>query len=147
MTSQSNAISLKPSAPALSGAMLWTAAGLLAIANFLAVLDMTSANVSVPNISGNLGGASSQGLWVITSYAVAEAITVPLTGWLAGRFGALRVFVTAMFAFGVNSALCGLAPSFEALVFFRVLQGFSGGPLMPLSQTLLLHIFPKKQQP
>jgi len=147
MTSQSNAISLKPGAPALSGTILWTAAGLLAIANFLAVLDMTIANVSVPNISGNLGVASSQGLWVITSYAVAEAITVPLTGWLAGRFGALRVFVTAMFAFGVNSALCGLAPSFEALVFFRVLQGFSGGPLMPLSQTLLLHIFPKKQQP
>jgi len=147
MSSQTNAISNKVEAPALSGGVLWSAAGLLAVANFLAVLDMTIANVSVPNISGSLGVSSSQGLWVITSYAVAEAITVPLTGWLAGRFGALRVFVTAMFCFGVNSALCGLSPSFGALVFFRVLQGFSGGPLMPLSQTLLLHIFPKKQQP
>src|SRR5215471_7383577 len=132
-------------APQLSGGVLWTAAGLLAMANFLAVLDMTIANVSVPNISGDLGVSSSQGLWVITSYSVAGAITVPLTGWLAGRFGALRVFVTAMFCFGLNSALCSMAPSFGMLVLFRVLQGVSGGPLMPLSQTLLLHIFPKQQ--
>ena len=67
----------------LSGGMLWVAALLLSVANFIAVLDMTIANVSVPNISGGLGTATSQATWVITSYAVAEAITVPLTGWLA----------------------------------------------------------------
>ena len=80
----------------LKGAMLWLVAIVLAGANFIAVLDMTIANVSVPNIAGSLGISSSQGTWVITSYAVAEAITVPLTGWLAARFGAVRVFTTAM---------------------------------------------------
>lgn len=131
----------------LNGATLWLAGLLLAAANFLAVLDMTIANVSVPNISGGLGASASQGIWVITSYSVAEAITVPLTGWLAGRFGTVRVFTTAMVGFGVCSALCGLASSLEMLVLFRVMQGVSGGPLLPLSQTLLLHIFPKKYQP
>jgi len=129
----------------LTGAMLWSAAIILAIANFIAVLDMTIANVSVPSISGALGATTSQGTWVITSYSVAEAITVPLTGWLAARFGAVRVFVTAMLMFGVFSALCGLSTSLGMLVFFRICQGFAGGPLMPLSQTLLLRIFPKEK--
>lgn len=129
----------------LTGGMLWLAAIILATANFIAVLDMTIANVSVPTISGALGASSSQGTWVITSYAVAEAITVPLTGWLASRFGAVRVFVIAMAAFGLFSALCGLASSLGMLVLARICQGFAGGPLMPLSQTLLLRIFPKEK--
>jgi DHA2 family multidrug resistance protein len=78
---------------------------------FIAVLDMTVANVSVPNIAGGLGISSSQGTWVITSYAVAEAIFVPLTGWLAARFGAVRVFTTCMGMFGVFSLVCGFANS------------------------------------
>jgi DHA2 family multidrug resistance protein len=131
----------------LKGGLLWLAAIVLATANFIAVLDMTIANVSVPNISGSLGISSSQGTWVITSYSVAEAIIVPLTGWLAGRFGAVRVFVTAMGLFGVFSATCGLSTSLGMLVTARVLQGLSGGPLMPLSQTLLLRIFPKEKAP
>ena len=118
---------------------------MLAIANFIAVLDMTIANVSVANIAGSLGISSSQGTWVITSYAVAEAIIVPLTGWIAGRFGAVRVFTTAMLMFGVFSALCGIAHSLEMLVFGRIMQGLAGGLLMPLSQTLLLRIFPKEK--
>jgi MFS transporter, DHA2 family, multidrug resistance protein len=134
-------------APAKTGASVWMIGILLATANFLAVLDVTIANVSVQNISGDLGVSGSQGAWVITSYAVAEAISVPLTGWLAKRFGAVRVFVTAMVAFGVFSALCGLSNSLGMLVLFRVLQGLAGGPLLPLSQTLLMHIFPKKQLP
>lgn len=129
----------------LSGGMLWAAAIILAAANFIAVLDMTIANVSVPNIAGGLGATTSQGTWVITSYAVAEAITVPLTGWLAARFGAVRVFVIAMVLFGAFSALCGLSTSLGMLVFARICQGFAGGPLMPLSQTLLLRIFPKEK--
>ncbi|MEQ6289391.1 DHA2 family efflux MFS transporter permease subunit [Vogesella sp. GCM10023246] len=137
------------SAPApitpLSGNKLWLAAMLLAAANFVAVLDTTIANVSVPNISGSLGVSSSQGTYVITSYAVAEAITVPLTGWLAARFGTVRLFAAAMMLFGVFSLLCGMATSLEMLILFRVLQGLAGGPLMPMSQTLLLQIFPKEK--
>ena len=129
----------------LKGAMLWLVAIVLAGANFIAVLDMTIANVSVPNIAGSLGISSSQGTWVITCYAVAEAITVPLTGWLAARFGAVRVFTTAIACFGVFSALCGFASSFTMLVIGRILQGVAGGPLIPLSQTLLLRIFPKEK--
>lgn len=80
----------------LSGALLILAALVLSVANFVAILDVTIANVSVTTIAGNLGITTSQGTWVITSYAVAEAITVPLTGWLAGRFGAVRVFVCSI---------------------------------------------------
>ncbi|WP_374601223.1 DHA2 family efflux MFS transporter permease subunit [Niveibacterium sp.] len=130
----------------LHGGALWAAALVLAAANFIAVLDMTIANVSVNSIAGGLGASTSQGTWVITSYAVAEAITVPLTGWLAARFGAVRVFVSAMMMFGVFSALCGFANSLGFLVAARVLQGLAGGPMMPLSQTLMLRIFPKDKQ-
>ena len=127
----------------LTGVALVVATLCLAMANFLAILDTTIANVSVANIAGSLGTSTSQGTYVITSYAVAEAISVPLTGWLSSRFGSIRVFVTCFFLFGVFSLLCGLATSMSALVTFRVFLGFSGGPLMPLSQTLMIRIFPK----
>lgn len=129
----------------LTGGRLLVAGVVLALANFMVVLDTTIANVSVPHIAGGLGVSGSQGTWVITSYAVAEAITVPLTGWLAQRFGAVRTFVACIMGFGVFSVLCGLAPNLGLLVLFRVLQGLAGGPIMPLSQTLLLHIFPKER--
>jgi len=129
----------------LTGVSLYLAALLLGLANFMVVLDTTIANVSVPHIAGALAVSPSQGTWVITSYSVAEAITVPLTGWLAQRFGPVRVFAAAMAGFGIFSMLCGLAPSFAALVAFRVAQGLCGGPIMPMSQTLLLHIFPKNR--
>src|ERR1051325_11016006 len=131
----------------LQGAALWLVAIMLAMANFIAVLDMTIANVSMASIAGSLGISASQGTWVITSYAVAEAIIVPLTGWLAARFGAVRVFTTAMMMFGAFSALCGLSGSLSMLVFGRIMQGLSGGVLMPLSQMLLLRIFPKEKAP
>src|SRR5215813_8501829 len=131
----------------LKGAALWIVAVLLAMANFIAVLDMTIANVSMASIAGSLGISTSQGTWVITSYSVAEAIIVPLTGWLAARFGAVRVFTTAMLLFGTFSAFCGLSTSLSMLVFGRIMQGLSGGSLMPLSQTLLLRVFPKERAP
>lgn len=115
------------------------------MANFLAILDTTIANVSVANIAGALGTSTSQGTYVITSYAVAEAISVPLTGWLSSRFGSIRVFVVCFLMFGVFSLLCGMATSMSMLVMFRVFLGFSGGPLMPLSQTLMMRIFPKNK--
>ncbi|MFT4173055.1 MAG: DHA2 family efflux MFS transporter permease subunit [Rhodocyclaceae bacterium] len=145
MTDRAPALPAPGEAPQLSGGMLWVAAIVLAAANFIAVLNMTIANVAVPNIAGNLGATTSQGTWVITSYAVGEAITVPLTGWLAARFGAVRVFVGSMALFGVFSAICGLSNSLGLLVVARIFQGFSGGPLMPLSQTLLMRIFPKEK--
>lgn len=129
----------------LTGGMLWVAALILAAANFVAVLNMTIANVAVPNIAGSLGAATSQGTWVITSYAVGEAITVPLTGWLAARFGSVRVFVGSFLLFGLFSILCGISNSLGMLVVARVFQGLCGGPLMPLSQTLLMRIFPKEK--
>ena len=133
--------------PAFSGAALWGVAVLLALANFVSVLDLTITNVSVPTIAGSLGASVGQGTWVITSYAVAEAITVPLTGWLARRFGSARVFAVALIAFAAVSLLCGLSPTIGALVACRVLQGACGGPLMPLSQALLLRLFPRHLQP
>src|SRR6202162_6169564 len=131
--------------PTLSGAMLWVGGIVLALANFVAVLNMTIANVTVPNIAGALGAGSSQGTWVITSYAVAEAITVPLTGWLSGRFGAVRLFCISVMLFGGFSLLCGMSTTLPMLLGMRVLQGMAGGPLLALSQTLLLRIFPKEQ--
>ena len=129
----------------LKGAMLGLAAFLLALANFIVVLDMTVTNVAISTIAGGLGASASQGIYVITAYAVAEAITVPMTGWLVMRIGAVRLFCWAMLAFGISSILCGLAQNLEQLVAMRILQGLAGGPLMPLSQTLLLRIFPKNQ--
>src|SRR6478752_2480101 len=132
-------------APPLVGLPLYIAAILIGLGNFLVVLDTTIANVSVPTIAGNLGVSSSQGTWVITSYAVAEAITVPLTGWLAKKFGAQRTFITCYLGFAIVSLLCGMSSSLGMLLGTRVLLGLVGGPIMPLSQMLLLRIFPKEK--
>jgi len=118
----------------------------LGLANFMVVLDLTIANVSVPHISGNLGISPSQGTWVITSYAVAEAIVVPLTGWLSQRFGAVRCFVACAFGFGLLSILCGSSATLGMLVACRIGQGLCGGPLMPLTQTLLMRVYPPQKR-
>ena len=131
----------------LTGSALVLGGALLAVANFMVVLDTTIANVSVPSIAGALAVSPTQGTWVITSYAVAEAITVPLTGWLAQRFGTVRVFCLAMAGFALFSFACGFAPSLGVLVFFRVCQGVCGGPMIPLSQSLLLRMFPPDKAP
>jgi DHA2 family multidrug resistance protein len=115
----------------------------LALATFMNVLDSSIANVSIPAIAGNLGVSPAQGTWVITSFAVANAISMPLTGWLTRRFGAVRLFVASIALFTLASWLCGLAPSIELLIFFRVLQGLVAGPMIPLSQTLLLSSYPR----
>lgn len=132
--------------PAMSPLVLILCCFVLAFTNFMVVLDTTIANVSVSHIAGGLGISASEGTWVITSYAVAEAICVPLTGWLARRFGTVKVFAVGMAGFGFFSLLCGMAWSLESLVAFRIGQGLCGGPLMPISQTLLLRIFPKDKQ-
>lgn len=117
---------------------------ILSLANFLAVLDTTIANVLVPHIAGALASTPSNGTWVITGYTVAEAIMVPLTGWLIQRFGPVKVFVVSLLGFGVLSFACGAATSLGMLIAFRVLLGVAGGPLIPISQTLLIKIVPKR---
>ncbi|MBF7688608.1 DHA2 family efflux MFS transporter permease subunit [Acinetobacter rathckeae] len=129
----------------LTGQKLLLATFFLALANFMVVVDTTIANVAVAHITGSLAVSTTQGTWVITSYAVAEAICVPLTGWLAGRFGAVKVFASCLIGFTTFSLLCGLSNSLEMLVFCRIGQGLFGGPLMPLSQTLLMRIHPPEK--
>jgi DHA2 family multidrug resistance protein len=128
----------------MSGIRLLLVGLVLAASNFMIVLDTTIANVSVPHISGSLGISASQGTWIITSYAVAEAVCVPLTGWLAARFGTVRVFTLGMIGFGLFSMLCGMSTTLGMLVACRIGQGLCGGPLMPLTQTLLLRVFPER---
>lgn len=142
MATQSQA---RPEDGQLSGPTLAFAAITLALANFMVVLDTTIANVSVPHMAGSLGVSPSQGIWIITSYAVAEAVSVPLTGWIAGRFGAVRSFLYCMIGFTMFSVLCGLSSSFVMLVVARIGQGLFAGPIMPLSQTLLLRIFGREK--
>lgn len=124
----------------------WVAGLVLALANFMVILDLTIANVSIPHVAGNLGITLEQGAWIITSYAVAEAICVPLTGWVAGRFGSVRTFIFSMIGFGIFSFLCGISVTMEMLVASRIGQGIFGAFLMPLSQTLLLKVFPPEKR-
>jgi MFS transporter, DHA2 family, multidrug resistance protein len=114
----------------------------LALASFMQVLDLTIANVSLPTISGNLGGSANQATWVITSFAVSNAIALPLTGWLTRHFGERKLFVWATFLFVIASLLCGLANSMGLLVLARAVQGFVAGPMYPITQALLISIYP-----
>src|SRR6476659_2180774 len=118
----------------------------LSLATFMQVLDTTIANVSLPTISGNLGASASQSTWVITSFAVSNAIALPLTGWLSKRFGESRLFVWATLLFSLASLLCGLAQSMGMLVVARALQGFVAGPMYPLTQSPLVSIYPRDKR-
>jgi DHA2 family multidrug resistance protein len=125
----------------LKGAALLLGSLSLSLATFMNVLDSSIANVSIPAISGDLGVSPMQGTWVITSFAVANAISVPLTGWLTQRFGAVRLFTSSVLLFTLASWLCGFAHSLDMLIICRVFQGLVAGPMIPLSQTLLLSSF------
>lgn len=114
----------------------------LALASFMQVLDTTIANVSLPAISGNLGGSANQATWVITSFAVSNAIALPLTGWLTRKYGERKLFMWSTMAFVIASFLCGIANSMGLLVLARALQGFVCGPMYPVTQALLLSIYP-----
>ena len=127
----------------MTGGRLVLATIAVALAGFMVVLDMTIANVSVPTIAGSLAVSPAQGTWVVTSYSVADAIVVPLTGWLVMRFGTVKLFIVALMAFIVMSLACGLSQSLEMLVAFRILQGIAGAPLLALSQTLLYTTYPR----
>jgi DHA2 family multidrug resistance protein len=130
----------------LSGAALGLTAFALALGTFMQVLDSTIANVSLPTIAGNLGASTDDATWVITAFAAANGVTVPLTGWLMGRFGVVRTFVASVALFTLTSFLCGVATSMPMLVFFRLLQGGCSGPMIPGSQALLIAIFPSEKR-
>ena len=135
-------MSAAPPLPPLQGGALVAGTLGVSLATFMTVLDSSIANVSLPAIAGDMGVSPTQGTWVITSFGVANAISVPLTGWMARRFGQARLMLCCVAAFTAFSWLCGMAGSLEMLIFARVLQGLAAGPLVPLSQTLLLSSYP-----
>jgi DHA2 family multidrug resistance protein len=124
----------------------WIIAIAVMFATFMEVLDTTVVNVSLPHIAGSLSATIDESTWVLTSYLVANAIVLPLTGWLANFFGRKRLLMTAVTGFTIASFLCGMAPNLPALVIFRILQGLSGGCLQPISQAVLLETFPPEKR-
>jgi DHA2 family multidrug resistance protein len=118
----------------------------LSLAVFMNVLDLSIANVAIPQIAGELGTTADQGTWIITSFAVSAAIAMPLTGWLGKRFGEVRVFLVCTAMFTIASLLCGLAWDLGVLIAMRVIQGVFAGPMIPLSQSLLLANYPEDRK-
>src|SRR5438477_2443597 len=119
----------------------WIIAISVMFATFMEVLDTTVVNVSLPHIAGSLDATVDEATWALTSYLVANAIILPMTGWLAGRFGRKRLLMLSVVGFTASSFFCGLAPTLPALIVFRVIQGATGGALQPLSQAVLLEAF------
>jgi DHA2 family multidrug resistance protein len=130
----------------MQGTALVIASAGVSLASFMQILDQTIANVSLPTMAGNLGVSPHQGTWVVTSFGVASAISLPLTGWLSRRIGQVRLLFWSTSLFVVASVLCGLSTSLEMLVMSRILQGAVAGPMMPLSQAMLLQIFPAERR-
>ncbi len=114
----------------------------IALGVFMQVLDSTIANVSLPTIAGNMGVSLNQGTWVITSFTVSNAIGLPVTAWLSRKVGEVHLYVGALVFFLITSFLCGISQSMGELVVFRTLQGLAAAPLFPMSQVLLMQIFP-----
>jgi len=119
----------------------WIVAIAVMSATFMEVLDTTVVNVSLPHIAGNLSATIDESTWALTSYLVANAIILPLTGWIANYFGRKRLLLASVAGFTVSSFLCGLAPNLPLLILFRVIQGMTGGALQPISQAVLLEAF------
>jgi DHA2 family multidrug resistance protein len=124
----------------------WLVAIAVMSATFLEVLDTTVVNVSLPHIAGTLSASNEEATWVLTSYLVANAIVLPMTGWLAGMFGRKRLLLGSVIGFTLSSLCCGLAPSLPFLIVFRLIQGVTGGGLQPLSQAIMLEAFPPKKR-
>src|SRR3954469_9007497 len=134
-----------PAQAPLTGAKLVLGAVAVALATFMNVLDSSIANVAIPTLSGNLGVSVDEGTWVITLFAAANAVSIPLTGWLTQRIGQVKLFLAAILLFVLASAACGLAPNLPLLLAARIVQGAGAGPLVPLSQALLLSSFAREK--
>ena len=113
---------------------------------FMEVLDTTVVNVSLPHIAGSLSVTPQEATWALTSYLVANAIVLPITGWLANYFGRKRLLMSSVIGFTMSSFMCGFAPNLEWLVLFRIVQGLTGGVLQPVSQAVMLEAFPQDQR-
>src|SRR5512135_518060 len=124
----------------------WIIAIAVMLGTFMEVLDTTVVNVSLPHIAGNLSATVDESTWVLTSYLVANAIILPMTGWLANHFGRKRMLMTSITGFTLASFMCGLAPSLPFLILFRIIQGATGGGLQPLSQAIMLEAFPPEKR-
>jgi DHA2 family multidrug resistance protein len=124
----------------------WIVAVAVMFSTFMEILDTTVVNVSLPHIAGDLSATVDESTWALTSYLVANAIVLPMTGWLASQFGRKRLLQLSVLGFTISSFLCGLAPNLGILVFFRIIQGLSGGGLQPLSQAVLLETFPPQDR-
>jgi DHA2 family multidrug resistance protein len=133
--------------PPLTGVPLIVLTAGVALATFMEVLDLSIVNVSVYTIAGSLGVSQTEGTMAISAYSLASAIMQPLTGWIARRFGEVHTFCLSVLLFIVFSAACGLSTSMPMLIVFRLLQGMASGPMVPLSQTLLLNNYPPKRRP
>src|SRR5471032_53325 len=115
------------------------------VASIMQALDATIANVALPRIQGSLSSTQDQITWVLTSYIIATAIMMPLSGWLAQQYGRKRIFLISIVVFTIASVLCGLAQTLPQMVIFRALQGIGGAALMPMSQSVLLDINPPER--
>ena len=124
----------------------WIIAISVMLATFMEVLDTSVVNVSLPHIAGSLSSTIDEATWTVTSYLVANAIILPMTGWLASTFGRKRLLMISVVGFTSASFLCGFAPTLGSLIFFRIIQGATGGALQPLSQAVLLEAFPPDQR-
>src|SRR3954449_11666423 len=124
----------------------WIVAVAVMFATFMEVLDTTVVNVSLPHIAGSLSASTDEAAWALTSYLVANAIILPMTGWIASSFGRKRTLLAAVFGFTAASFLCGLATSLPMLILFRIVQGATGGALQPLSQAVMLEAFPPQDR-
>ena len=120
----------------------WVVGISVMLGTFMEVLDTTVVNVSLPHIAGSLSATVEEATWVLTSYLVANAVILPMTGWLSNRFGRKRILMISVVGFTLSSVLCGMAPSLGALIIFRIIQGATGGGLQPLSQAIMLEAFP-----
>src|SRR6202790_3521556 len=123
----------------------WIIAAVVSIAAFMEVLDTSIANVALPYMAGGLAASVDDASWVLTSYLVANAVVLPISGWLSIRFGRKRYYIVSVVLFTASSFLCGIAPSLGMLVMFRVLQGAAGGGLQPVSQAILKDTFPPER--
>jgi DHA2 family multidrug resistance protein len=146
MSASSVAVQSYPAAAVPRAVNPWIVALAVVIPTFMEVLDTTIANVALRHIAGGLSAAVTDGEWVITSYLAANAVVLPISGWLSIRLGRRNYFLLSILVFTIASALCGMATSLNMLIFSRILQGLAGGGLQPSSQGVLLDAFPKEKQ-
>src|SRR6201991_1809049 len=132
-----------PARPAINP---WVVAAAVVVPTFMEVLDTTIANVALRYIAGGLSAAVIDSEWVITSYLAANAVILPISGWLSAHLGRRRYFLLSIAVFTLASALCGMATSLAQIIIFRILQGLAGGGLQPSSQAILIDSFPPEKQ-